>query len=91
VFDYKNEFKQDMVFLSKLGFYSSFKKTIDPWNITEKSTKIKIEWDNTLLIKLTKYLNMNFSLNIDNIDITESRTHYEWEQKLNLAFNYKVF
>ncbi len=28
---------------------------------------------------------------IDNIDITESSAHYEWEQKLNLAFNYKVF
>ncbi|HON57758.1 MAG TPA: DUF3078 domain-containing protein [bacterium] len=91
VFDYKNEFKEDMIFLSKLGFYSSFKKTNDPWDITTKSRKIKMEWDNTLLIKLAKYLNMNFSLNIENIDITESRIHYEWEQKLNLAFNYKVF
>jgi hypothetical protein len=90
VFDYKNQFKDDMLFLSKLGFYSGLTKVANSWEL-EKSTNIKMEWDNTLLVKLSKYINMNLSLNILNRDISNSDVEYEWDQKLNLAFNYKVF
>lgn len=91
VFDYRNQFKEDMLFLSKLGFYSSLNKTEDITDSSKKTTKVKMEWDNTLLVKISNYLNMNLTFNILNLDISNDDVKYEWEQKLNLAFNYKIF
>ncbi len=95
VFDYKNKLNENSDFTSKLGLYSSLKETNDPagvnWNVAGKSKKIKMEFDNTLISKLTKYLNVVISYSVRNIDIAESKAHFEWEEKLNLAFNYKVF
>ena len=91
VLDYKNKVAENMSFKSKAGFYSSFNKTQDPWNIATKSKKIRFEWDNTFIATLNKYLSFNISLGIENIDTTSSHTNYEWEEKLNIAINWKVF
>ncbi|MCG2725100.1 MAG: DUF3078 domain-containing protein [Elusimicrobia bacterium] len=91
VLDYKNTVRKNIAFTSKAGFYSSFNKTQDPWNSATKSKKIKLEWDNTLITAITKYISLNMSWNIDNIDTTSGHANYEWEEKLNIALNWKVF
>ncbi|MEA3306871.1 MAG: DUF3078 domain-containing protein [Elusimicrobiota bacterium] len=91
VLDYKNTVRKNITFSSKAGFYSSFNKTKDPWNALTKSKKIKLEWDNTLISSITKYISLNVSWNVDNIDMTSSHANYEWEEKLNIALNWKVF
>ncbi|MCK5358880.1 MAG: hypothetical protein KAJ48_10830, partial [Elusimicrobiales bacterium] len=91
VLDYKNTVRKNISFTSKAGFYSSFNKTQDPWNASTKSKKIRLEWDNTLITAITKYISLNMSWNIDNIDMTSGYANYEWEEKLNIALNWKVF
>ncbi len=91
VFDYKNNVASNLSFSAKAGFYSNLGATKDPWNLETKSKKIKFEWDNTLIAALTKYISLNITWNIDNIDMTSDNANYEWEEKLNLALNWKVF
>ena len=91
VLDYKNTVRKNISFTSKAGFYSSFNKTQDPWNASTKSKKIRLEWDNTLITAITKYISLNMSWNIDNLDMTSGYANYEWEEKLNIALNWKVF
>ena len=86
-----NKWKPDAQIKSKLGLYADLVETTAPWSTNERAKKIKLEWDNTMTAKLTKRLHIRVSLNFDNIDITEGLTHYEWEERMDLVFNFKVF
>ncbi len=91
VLDYSSEFKPDMKFKSKMGIYADLKNTTAPWDANKRIKKVKLEWDNAYIAQITKHLGLRLSLNIDNIDITESVTHYEWEEKMDLVYRYKIF
>lgn len=90
VFDYRKDYSSGALAKSKLGFYADLTETAAPWDPAIETKKVKLEWDNVYSAPLNDYLKLRFSLNIDNIDITESITHYEWEEKVVLVFNYKI-
>lgn len=91
VLEYAGNLAKNIVFKSKAGVYSGLASTDDYGNRETESRKSILEWDNTMVITLSRFLCMNLTYNVDNKDVSSTQIGYEVDHRTTLALNWKVF
>jgi hypothetical protein len=91
VLEFDGNLAKNIALKSKAGLYTGLAETDDMDNPISQSRKNVLEWDNRMVISLTKLLSINIILNIDNRDISSDEISYEIDHRTELAVDWKVF
>ena len=91
VLEYDGDLAKNIAFKSKAGMYTGLASVDDYGNAETKSRKAVLEWDNKLVITLTRALCLNLTYNVDNKDVSATEIGYEIDHRTTLALNWKVF
>jgi len=91
VLEYDGHLAKNIAFKSKAGVYTGLASTDDYGNFETESRKAVLEWDNKLVITLTRTLCLNVTYNVDNKDVSSTDIGYEIDHRTTLALNWQVF
>lgn len=91
VLEYDGSLAKNITFRSKAGMYSGLASVDDYGQAETESRKAVLEWDNTMIISLTRVLCLNLTYNVDNKDVSDTNIGYEVDHRTTLALNWKVF
>lgn len=91
VLEFDGRLSKSITLRSKAGMYSGLASVDDLGDVETESRKAVLEWDNTLIIMLTRVLCLNLTYNVDNKDVSDTDIAYEVDHRTTLALNWKVF
>ena len=91
VIEYEGNLAKNISYESKAGFYTGLASTDNYGNPFTQSRKAVMEWNNKIVIQLTKLFTFNITYNMDNKDISDEEIGYEVDHRTSVAINWKVF
>jgi len=91
VLEFDGNLAKNIAFTSKAGLYTGIEAVDDFGNPETQSRKAVLEWDNELVITLSKVLAVKINYNVDNKDVSSEQIGYEVDHRTSLALTWQVF
>jgi hypothetical protein len=91
VLEFDGNLAKNIAFTSKAGLYTGIEAVDDFGNPETQSRKAVLEWDNELVLTLSKVLAVKINYNVDNKDVSSEQIGYEVDHRTSLALTWQVF